>query len=78
MAVLNHLRQLVPQFRPNLVLTDFEIGLQNAWRQVFNVNVVGCYWHFARVSSFALSMVLILIKLPSYLKFIHFISIGCL
>lgn len=49
-AVLNHLRMIVPQFRPNVVITDFETGLQNAWRRVYNATVRGCYWHFCRVS----------------------------
>ncbi|XP_034256786.1 uncharacterized protein LOC117654315 [Thrips palmi] len=52
-AALTRLRQLVPRFRPNLVVTDFELGLQNAWRQVFNTHVSGCYWHFCRAVSWA-------------------------
>lgn len=48
-AALEQLRQMVPQFRPTLVMTDFELGLQNAWRHVFNTTVAGCYWHYCRV-----------------------------
>lgn len=50
-SALTQLRQIVPQFRPNLVVTDFEIALQQAWRQVFNATVTGCYWHYCRVGS---------------------------
>lgn len=49
-AVLEHLRRLVPQFRPRRIMTDFELSLQNAWRTVFpNVPISGCYWHYCRV-----------------------------
>lgn len=55
-AILQHIRQLVPQFNPTVVMTDFEVGLQNAWKAVFpNAQVVGCYWHFCRVRSFTSS-----------------------
>ncbi|KAK3910862.1 Protein FAR1-RELATED SEQUENCE 2 [Frankliniella fusca] len=48
-AVLHHVRQLVPQFNPLVIMTDFEVGLQNAWKTVFpNAQVIGCYWHFCR------------------------------
>ncbi|KAE8740773.1 hypothetical protein FOCC_FOCC013697 [Frankliniella occidentalis] len=48
-AVLQHIKQLVPQFNPRVVMTDFEVGLQNAWKTVFpNANVIGCYWHSCR------------------------------
>ncbi|XP_052119508.1 uncharacterized protein LOC127748758 [Frankliniella occidentalis] len=48
-AVLQHIHQLVPLFNPTVVMTDFEVGLQNAWKTVFpNAQVVGCYWHFCR------------------------------
>ena len=49
-AVLNHVRQMVPQFQPTLVMTDFETAMQNSWERVFNARVVGCYWHYCRVS----------------------------
>ncbi|KAE8739287.1 hypothetical protein FOCC_FOCC015210 [Frankliniella occidentalis] len=55
-AILQHIRQLVPQFNPTVVMTDFEVGLQNAWKAVFpNAQVVGCYCHFCRVRSFTSS-----------------------
>ncbi|KAK3930908.1 putative 14.5 kDa early protein [Frankliniella fusca] len=34
-AVLQHIRQLVGQLNPTVVMTDFEVGLQNAWKAVF-------------------------------------------
>ncbi|KAE8738407.1 hypothetical protein FOCC_FOCC016113 [Frankliniella occidentalis] len=30
------------------VITDFEAGQQNAWENVFQVNVQGCLWHYSR------------------------------
>lgn len=50
-AVLQYLQHLIPAFRPRQVMTDFEVGLQNAWKTVFpRCFVSGCYWHFCRVS----------------------------
>lgn len=59
--VLQYLRELVPQFRPRYVMTDYECAMQNAWKQVFpDCSVAGCYWHFCRVSllSFTSSVVI--------------------
>lgn len=50
MAVLGSLRRLVPNFNPRVVMTDYEVGMQNAWARVYNCRVVGCYWHYCRVS----------------------------
>lgn len=48
-SVLQHIRHMVPNFNPSLVMTDYETAMQNAWQQVFHVRVVGCYWHYCRV-----------------------------
>ncbi|XP_052129039.1 uncharacterized protein LOC113213917 [Frankliniella occidentalis] len=37
-----------PTFRPRIVITDFECSQMQAWVQVYNVIVQGCYWHFSR------------------------------
>ncbi|KAK3913488.1 Glutamate receptor ionotropic, NMDA 2C, partial [Frankliniella fusca] len=50
-AVLEALREALPQFRPELVITDFECAQMQAWVQVYNVPVQGCYWHFSRAVS---------------------------
>lgn len=50
MAVLGTLRRLVPNFNPRVVMTDYEVGMQNAWERIYNCRVVGCYWHYCRVS----------------------------
>lgn len=50
-AVLHHIRRMVPNFRPSVVMTDYEPAMQNAWEHVFNARVVGCYWHYCRVSN---------------------------
>ncbi|XP_034252579.1 uncharacterized protein LOC117652054 [Thrips palmi] len=48
-ATLRHIQRLVPGFRPNCVMTDFETALQNAWKAVFpRCQVYGCYWHYCR------------------------------
>ncbi|KAJ1528957.1 hypothetical protein ONE63_007325 [Megalurothrips usitatus] len=47
-AVLRHLRNTIPGFNPQTVMTDFEAGLQNAWREVYHCHVHGCYWHYCR------------------------------
>lgn len=55
-AILQHLRMSVPGFNPQLVMTDFEPALQNAWRRVFQCNVAGCYWHYCRVCTLHLCL----------------------
>lgn len=51
-AVLERIHQLVPQFNPTSIMTDFETPLMNAWRAVFpNARSLGCYWHYCRVSA---------------------------
>lgn len=48
-SILQHLQRAVPNFRPTLVMTDFEVALQNAFQRVFHCHVAGCYWHYCRV-----------------------------
>jgi len=43
------------ELRPNLIMSDFEVGLQNAISDVFQINksdngpkLVGCYFHFVK------------------------------
>ncbi|KAK3932380.1 Carboxy-S-adenosyl-L-methionine synthase [Frankliniella fusca] len=50
-AILEALREALPQFRPELVITDFECAQMQAWVQVYDVPVQGCYWHFSRAVS---------------------------
>lgn len=49
-SVLRQIQQTVPHFQPTLVMTDYEQAMQNAWEYVYNTRVVGCYWHYCRVS----------------------------
>jgi len=39
---------LGPNIHLTKVITDFEVGQQNAWQQVFQVRVQGCLWHACR------------------------------
>ncbi|XP_052128669.1 uncharacterized protein LOC113212190 [Frankliniella occidentalis] len=47
-AVLLFLQQLVPRFRPRVVMADFEQAQQLAWREVYGCIVRGCYIHYVR------------------------------
>lgn len=48
-AVLELLRQhLGANIHLTKVITDFEVGMQNAFEQVFHVRVQGCLWHGCR------------------------------
>ena len=50
-AVLELLAALLgPQIDLRRAITDFETAQQNAWQNVFHVQVQGCLWHLARVS----------------------------
>lgn len=51
-AVLELVRRLLHDYDIafELVITDFERAQQNAWRDVFDINIQGCLWHLVRVS----------------------------
>ncbi len=49
-AVLLHLQEVAPRFRPRIVMADFERAQQAAWVDVYHCIVRGCYIHFVRVS----------------------------
>ena len=59
-AVFGEIKELFPDFKPKVVITDFEKGLREALRQSFNLeddDVIGCHFHYAQVLFFIISMV---------------------
>ena len=49
-AVLEHLVQKFPQFKPQTIMSDFEASLTLALREIFpRVRIAGCRFHFGQV-----------------------------
>lgn len=48
-AVFKHLKQLVPGWQPEVIMTDFELPCRNAARTVWpTATLVGCFFHYAQ------------------------------
>ncbi|XP_046686325.1 uncharacterized protein LOC124371996, partial [Homalodisca vitripennis] len=48
-GVFVFLKQLIPDWNPQVILTDFELAMSNAAQLVWpNARVVGCFFHFAQ------------------------------
>lgn len=55
MELFAFIKRLVPRFRPDKIMCDFEDAQMNAWRRSFpRATVEGCLWHFAVVSTTSL------------------------
>ena len=52
-AVLNDIRKLIPQFQPEVTMSDWEAAPRNAVKEIYpNVKNYGCWFHFSqRVNS---------------------------
>lgn len=51
-VALQAIRQLVPEFRPNEIMCDFEPAEQAAWGHVFpNAERYGCYFHHCKATT---------------------------
>ena len=52
-AVFNKLRELVPGFRPNVIMADFERALRSALTECFpGARLTGCHFHYCNVRFF--------------------------
>ena len=50
--VLRKFRDIVPGVSPSYIMVDFEASLLKAVKKVFpGVEIVGCWFHYMRVSS---------------------------
>ena len=48
-AVLSKFKELVPEFKPTHVMTDFEQASMNAYRSIFpGITLKGCYFHLSQ------------------------------
>jgi len=48
--VLDRFKTAFPNIRPNNIMTDYEIGLQNALRNTYpQAQITGCFFHFVQV-----------------------------
>ncbi|KAK3910410.1 Tryptophan 2,3-dioxygenase, partial [Frankliniella fusca] len=48
-AVFQLLKELAPNFRPNVIMSDWEYAQQAAWQEAFpNAELHGCLWHLCR------------------------------
>lgn len=50
-TVLEYIKTIAPDLRPQLIITDFERAIQNSVQEAFpDSQVVGCWFHSANVS----------------------------
>ena len=48
-AVLNDIRNLIPQFQPEVTMSDWEAAPRNAVKEIYpNVKHYGCWFHFSQ------------------------------
>ena len=48
-AVLNDIRRLIPQFQPEVTMSDWEAAPRNAVKEIYpNVKNYGCWFHFSQ------------------------------
>lgn len=51
-TVFNEIKQLFLEFKPKVVITDFEKGLRRALKESFGMedeDIIGCHFHYAQV-----------------------------
>lgn len=73
MEVFNFLVYLVPNLNPSLIVSDFEAALMAALRNVFpGARLLGCFWHYATVSSTYFNIVLFFCWFVPLLTFFFF------
>ena len=47
--ILNDIRKLIPQFQPEITLSDWEAAPRNAVKEIYpNVKHYGCWFHFSQ------------------------------
>lgn len=50
-AVIEKLKELLPNFSPKVCISDYEKGLRRALRECFpRCKVLGCHFHYSQVS----------------------------
>lgn len=50
LAVINKLKELIPNYAPEIILTDYERALYNSLEAAYpTATVHGCFFHFAQV-----------------------------
>jgi len=49
--VITHFKTIFPNIQPSKIMTDFEIGLRNAFTNVYpNAEIVACFFHYVQAS----------------------------